>query len=70
MVKTDRMQVIENRYGQDLKDVLRERIEAGMTLEEIRKELEVSRMTLHIWLREMKAEVSRKLVQTVRFPED
>ena len=48
--KTAAQQVLEARYGRPIEDVLRERYESGLTLQQVADELGISRVTLATWM--------------------
>jgi transposase-like protein len=69
MVKrTPLMELIERRRGETLETALRSCIERGLNHSQIARELGITRLTLHAWLRELGAKVETR--QSVRFPSD
>lgn len=51
------MELTERRYGERIEDLLRRRLEAGMTTDAIAVDLNISRATLWNWIRELGGEI-------------
>jgi len=62
------MELLELRHQQPLEELIRERVEDGMTLEEVAEQLGITRNTLHRWLDTLGARIETK--RTVYFDTD
>jgi DNA invertase Pin-like site-specific DNA recombinase len=67
-MKTSLMQLLEIRHQQPLEEMIRTRVEAGKTLDEIAQDLGITRVTLHVWLNKLGARFVTK--KTVSFSSD
>lgn len=65
MIKPIKMQLVEERFGKPIQALIRDRFEAGMSIDEVASDLGISRVTLYSWLARMGAKVEKR--RTVRF---